>query len=73
MQTDIFVLIESYWNLKTNDMTVSPDALYCINRIILEFKARRHWQESSDATVLIESYWNLKKSIPYNIFGPIEY
>ena len=58
------VLIESYWNLKSE-----PERVYCvpcsgINRIILEFKVRSETLPAFLVLVLIESYWNLKKSRP---------
>ena len=57
------VLIESDWNLKGSEPTLSVQRQHRINRIRLEFKGIQPSESAWLTSVLIESDWNLK-SVP---------
>ena len=54
------VLIETYWNVKSGEITPKCPRNNCINRNILECKDRCRDQGQTVKTVLIETYWNVK-------------
>ena len=65
------VLIESDWNLKSNDRDPYQHTSWSINRIRLEFKATGEPFSGNNASVLIESDWNLKLEYRLNIAASI--
>ena len=54
------VLIETYWNVKTDPVVITGDIRAGINRNILECKAQRMIASHLYLSVLIETYWNVK-------------
>ena len=54
------VLIETLWNVKTEDSSPCPEKPSCINRNIVECKANFTFKDSLHAIVLIETLWNVK-------------
>ena len=59
--TELLVLIESDWNLKTERRKIILQRIVRINRIRLEFKVALANGRSLKRQVLIESDWNLKQ------------
>ena len=56
----LLVLIETYWNVKTDPVVITGDIRAGINRNILECKAQRMIASHLYLSVLIETYWNVK-------------
>ena len=55
-----FVLIETYWNVKTKSYSQLTLDGRSINRNILECKGRKEKATGAAEKVLIETYWNVK-------------
>ena len=55
-----YVLIETYWNVKTESSACSMTRLTSINRNILECKGCMESCVDLSDCVLIETYWNVK-------------
>ena len=53
------VLIETLWNVKSIACSIDT-AVPCINRNIVECKAKNTLEELARSTVLIETLWNVK-------------
>ena len=62
------VLIESDWNLKGSEPTLSVQRQHRINRIRLEFKGIQPSESAWLTSVLIESDWNLKLTVILTVF-----
>ena len=60
MEMPLEVLIETYWNVKTDPVVITGDIRAGINRNILECKAQRMIASHLYLSVLIETYWNVK-------------
>ena len=55
-----WVLIETYWNVKSGVLSISRLPINGINRNILECKDGKKVVYRSNGLVLIETYWNVK-------------
>ena len=55
------VLIETLWNVKTEDAGKKIDTL-SINRNLVECKERKIYLKVDYSLVLIETLWNVKRS-----------
>ena len=59
-QKRIAVLIETLWNVKIIGLLILTISVTCINRNIVECKARYLWVFFYRDFVLIETLWNVK-------------
>ena len=54
------VLIETLWNVKKNSNSIVRSTIHCINRNIVECKAKDAAKAANGYLVLIETLWNVK-------------